>query len=177
MSKIIFAGGIHGVGKSTLFREIATTLAINYLSASEVLRWSELNSDAKNKKVVDIPDTQRRLLNGLQAIVKPDQVYLLDGHFSLFNKDGDIISVPMSTFEKMRPNMLVIITAAVAGIKNALERRDGRYYDLQRLSSLQANEENYAMQVSLHLHVPLFHFEQQKTHRTQLIEFIHENLA
>jgi len=37
--EIIFIGGIHGVGKGTLCKRIASDLNIIHLSASEVLKW------------------------------------------------------------------------------------------------------------------------------------------
>ena len=48
-SKIAFIGGIHGVGKSTVCKHICRDLKIEYLSASELLKWKDLNEDAQNK--------------------------------------------------------------------------------------------------------------------------------
>jgi broad-specificity NMP kinase len=48
--KIAFIGGIHGVGKSTICRQICSELNLEYLSASELIKWADLNEDAKNTK-------------------------------------------------------------------------------------------------------------------------------
>jgi len=62
--KIAFIGGIHGVGKSTICRQICDEIKLEYLSASELLKWKEINEDVKNKKVISRPDTQDRLITG-----------------------------------------------------------------------------------------------------------------
>ena len=159
MKQIIFAGGIHGVGKSTLCQEIVAALSVGYLSASEVLKWNDINTDVKNKKVLDIPDTQKRLINGLQAIVEPGKHYILDGHFCLLNKDGEVIPVPMSTFKQINPICLVLVTGIVSDIQAALEKRDGRAYDQTALIALQEKEIAYAQEIAAMLEIPYFVFK------------------
>jgi adenylate kinase len=51
MGNIAFIGGIHGVGKSTICQQICDKLNLVYLSASELIKWSDINEDVKNKKV------------------------------------------------------------------------------------------------------------------------------
>jgi adenylate kinase len=177
MNQIIFAGGIHGVGKSTLCREVVAALSINYLSASEVLKWNDINTDAKNKKVLDIPDTQKRLLNGLKAIVEPGKRYILDGHFCLFNKDGEVIPVPISTFKQIDPLGLIVVTGPIADIQAALEKRDDRTYDQAALLAMQEKEIAYAQEVAATLRVPLFRFQKDTTSSKELIAQIHESLT
>jgi adenylate kinase len=177
MKQIIFAGGVHGVGKSTLCRQVASALSISYLSASEVLKWGDINTDIKNKKVIDIPDTQKRLLDGLKASVQPDQVYILDGHFCLFNNIGEIIPVPITTFEQINPISLILVTNAVSDIKAALEKRDERTYDAAQLSALQEKEISYAQDVADHLNIHLIRFQKQMSSQSQLIAQINESIA
>ncbi|MFI5158865.1 MAG: ATP-binding protein [Sphingobacteriales bacterium] len=177
MKQIIFAGGIHGVGKSTLCHEITAALSIGYLSASEVLKWKDLNTDAKNKKVVDIPDTQSRLINGLNAILEVEKTYLLDGHYCLFNKDGEITPVPMETFTKIDPIALVLVIGSVSDIKAALEKRDQRVYDAGVLTLMQERETSYAHEVAAHLDVPLFIFDKQTNNIADIIAQINESLT
>ena len=42
--------GIHGVGKCTICQQICSELNLEYLSASELLKWKAVIEDAKNKK-------------------------------------------------------------------------------------------------------------------------------
>jgi adenylate kinase len=130
MEQIIFAGGIHGVGKSTLCRTIAEHLGLVHLSASELLKWKDLNvNDEENKKVRDIPDMQDRLLKGLATAVEPAGRYILDGHYCLFNKDGAVTPVPLDTFAGINPVALLLVAGDPVDIAFSLQQRDGRAYD------------------------------------------------
>src|SRR5690606_39125373 len=114
---IAFIGGIHGVGKSTICRNICSELNFEYLSASELLKWKEINEDAKNKKVKDIPETQNRLIIGLTNAVQSGKYYLLDGHYCLLNSKDEIVNVPLDTFRQMNPISLHIILGDIPEVK------------------------------------------------------------
>lgn len=88
-SSIIFIGGIHGVGKSTVCQQICNKCNIEYLSASKLIKWSELSEDTKNKKVENLSFTQDRLVVGLRNAVQENKTYILDGHYCLLNKSND----------------------------------------------------------------------------------------
>lgn len=154
-SNISFIGGIHGVGKSTICNVLCSTLNIRYLSASEVLKWIEINADVKNKKVQNIPLTQDRLINGLIKRVEKDLHYLLDGHYCLMDKNNKIIKVPFETFEAINPVSLHLIVGDIPEIKSRLESRDQKIYDEQLLEEMQACEVNYANEISNKLGINL----------------------
>lgn len=151
----MFIGGIHGVGKSSICYDICRDLNIQYLSASELLKWNEINEDPKNKKVASIPDTQTRLILGLQKAVKKNDYYLLDGHYCLLNSKNKIIRVPLDTFKQINPIRLILILDEVSEIKRRLEARDNRLYDLDLLALLQNEELAYAKELSQALWVDL----------------------
>src|SRR4030067_3026737 len=118
LDNISFIGGIHGVGKSTICRQICDELKLEYLSASELLKWREVNDDFKNKKVKSIPATQDRLIISLRNIIQKDKCYLLDGHYCLLNNKNDVINIPLETFKKINPISLNLIIGDIAEIKN-----------------------------------------------------------
>lgn len=154
-SNIAFIGGIHGVGKSTVSRQICDALNLEHLSASDLLKWKEINEDAQNKKVSNIPATQDRLLTGLTNTVQKDKYYLLDGHYCLLNIDNDVVEVPVDTFKGINPVSLNIIVGDIAEIKNRLEKRDQRPYDFDLLKKMQDSEVDYAKRLSKTLGVTL----------------------
>ncbi|MEY3499388.1 MAG: hypothetical protein RL308_1057 [Bacteroidota bacterium] len=100
---ITFIGGIHGVGKSTICEKICKETSLQYLSASKLIKWGEMNEGLLSKQVEDVNITQQRLLIGLDNTVNEDKVYLLDGHYSLFNKKNEIVTVPLETFHQLNP--------------------------------------------------------------------------
>jgi adenylate kinase len=155
MKNIAFIGGIHGVGKSTVCRQICDRLDLTHLSASELLKWGDINEDAENKQVKDIQDTQDRLIVGLRNTIQTGKRYLLDGHYCLLNTNGEIKNIPVDTFQMINPFSLNIILDDVSEIKKRLEERDNKYYDYDLLMRMQDNELQYAKYLSEKLDVPL----------------------
>lgn len=151
----MFIGGVHGVGKSSICHNICRKLNIQYLSASELLKWNEINEDPKNKKVASIPDTQTRLILGLRTAVKKNKYHLLDGHYCLLNSKNEITRVPLDTFKQINPKRLALILDDISEIKKRLEARDNKLYDLELLESLQNEELSYAEYLSKTLGVDL----------------------
>lgn len=154
-NNLIFTGGIHGVGKSTICRHICRELNLEYLSASELLKWKDINEDVKNKKVEDIPFTQNRLIAGLKNTLQEDKNYLLDGHFSLLNKYNEVENISLDTFKQINPKTLVLILGDVKEIKKRLETRDKKPYEYELLEHLQNSEFAYAKVLSEFLNIPL----------------------
>jgi len=152
---IAFIGGIHGVGKSTVCDTICNKTGLKYLSASEVLKWKELNDDVTNKKVTDISHNQDRLIIGLRALVDEHSKYLLDGHYCLLNKQGVIEKIPIETFMQINPYSLNLIIDDVLAIKGRLEKRDNKPYDINLLNNMQEAEIFYANEVADTLRISL----------------------
>lgn len=155
LGNISFIGGIHGVGKSTVCTDICTQAGLKHLSASELIKWKDINSDAFNKKVQNIPGTQDRLINALTKVVQPGTHYLLDGHYCLLDNEGNITPVPVETFRAMKPIALHVITGNVSEIKQRLETRDAKTYDAELLEQMQESELSHARHLSSLLNVEL----------------------
>nr|WP_299385044.1 ATP-binding protein [Allomuricauda sp.] len=154
-SKIIFVGGIHGVGKGTFCKKLTENFDLTHLTASEVLKWNEI-SDLKNKKVSNIHSTQERLINNLNQIIKSDQNYLLDGHFTLLNSDGEPEKIPDSTFEGIMPISIFLLTCEPTTVLSRLNKRDNSSYDLNVVQKMQDMEIQHANHISTKLGIPLF---------------------
>ena len=153
---IIFIGGIHGVGKGTLCERIESELGIVHLSASEVLKWKELNVDSSDKRVTDIDSTQDRLLNNLKGIINPGQTYLLDGHFCLLNKENQIEKVPEDVFIGINPKKIIVVSDNPEIISKRLSQRDGRTYETSLLKEMQNTEIEHAKYISNLLGVEMY---------------------
>lgn len=153
MGDIHFIGGIHGVGKGTICSKICEQTTLVHLTASELLKWNEISA-VDNKKVADIPNTQDRLIVGLNNVTKANESYLLDGHFCLFNAEGNVEKVPLETFVKIAPKSITVVTAKVELIKQRLEKRDKKTYDFDVLATMQNTEKEYAKEISAHLNIP-----------------------
>ena len=156
--KIIFIGGIHGVGKGTICKTVAKKYELQHLTASEVLKWTEI-SMKENKKVENISSTQNRLIANLNQIVRPDESYLLDGHFTLLDSEGNPEFIPESTFEEINPISLMIVIGEPKTIQERLARRDSFKYEIDILKKMQEMEISHAEFISNKLSIPLIKIE------------------
>jgi adenylate kinase len=160
---IIFIGGIHGVGKGTICSKIQKEIDLKHLSASEVLKWSEVSPDPTNKLVKDITDTQQRLIKGLERVIEPAQRYILDGHFCLFDSNGKVNSVPVETFIKISPILLSIVVCDAGIVAERLQARDNKKYDALIIEKMQKIELEHAQLVADKLNVDLIKVEGNPT--------------
>ncbi len=166
---IIFVGGIHGVGKGTICKEISLNTGLIHLTASQVLKWEEI-SNSDNKLVKNITSTQNRLIIGLKNLIKKDKKYLLDVHFCLLNSDGIPNRIDEDTFDQINPKVIAIVIDDVKKITKRLKARDGKIYDIKVLNELQQMEIEYAKYLSNKYLVP--YIEIKDGNYTQLMEII-----
>lgn len=153
MRNIIFIGGIHGVGKGTICKEIASKTDLVHITASEILKWDEISS-SDNKLVNNISSTQERLINGLNGLIKNDKRYLLDGHFCLLNSNGIPCKIDEDTFDSINPKIISIVIDDIEKIVDRLEKRDNKKYDIKILDELQQMEIEYAKYLSKKYSIP-----------------------
>lgn len=152
-NNLIFIGGIHGVGKGTICKEISRLTNAKHIIASDLLKWYEISS-VDNKNVTNIKFTQDRLITSLNKIINKNKLYFLDGHFCLFNSEGETEKVPKETFAKINPRLIVIATTSVNKIQKRLQNRDGKIYNLDKLKEMQIIEMSYAKQIAQTFNIP-----------------------
>lgn len=155
VKKIIFVGGIHGVGKGTFCNRVSNLTNLVHLSSSSLIKWTEISS-IENKKVIDINKTQERLVLGLEKATNQNNKYLLDGHFCLLDKENSTTNVPLKTFKRINPKGIIILQEDVNIIYRRLSNRDNLSYPLEVLSQLQKKEISRAKEVALRLKIELF---------------------
>lgn len=153
--KVIFLGGIHGVGKSTFARDLAETLGGETISASQLIREARnggLTWDS-NKRVSAISENQRLLVSAFQRRTWTAAVIILDGHFTLMNKEGDIERLSEEVFEALDPSLLVVLTDHPELIAARLEQRDDVAHDVAHLERMQDAEMQHARIIGDHLSI------------------------
>lgn len=105
MSKgCIFVGGVHGSGKTELCKKIQEKIDCVYLSASQLLKWSK-----KEKNVENVQENQRILKELLKKEMQDDKLYLIDGHFALWNKEYKCEKVPLTFFEDLNIKCILLV--------------------------------------------------------------------
>ncbi len=171
MKNIIFIGGIHGSGKGRICEALKSEIDLIHLTASEVLKWNELSTQ-EEKRVKDIYETQDRLITNLNKIVKEDKTYLLDGHYCLLNKDGVPEKISIQTFKDINPIKLVLVTAEPNIIKERLENRDAKTYNIGLIKEFQNLEINFAKGLSRILESPIHIINSEQFKIETLLNFL-----
>lgn len=170
MKNVLFIGGIHGVGKGTICQKICNEYKLIHLSASEVLRWEEI-STKESKMVKDFELSQNRLITNLNQIIVKTEKYVLDGHYCLLNYDNKPKKIDYDTFYLLNPFAFIVVVDNVLDIKQRLEKRDKKEYDLELLIQFQELEIDYSVELSKKLGIP--HFIVNSNEINNLINFLH----
>src|SRR5690606_33605286 len=97
-----------------------------------------------------------RLLTNLNRIIEPDKKYLLDGHFTLLNSNGEPEKIDESTFVGIQPQSIILLTSEPKIIFERLKQRDNTKYKLSVLEKMQEMEVEHAKYISKKLDIPLF---------------------
>ncbi|PCK30041.1 ATP-binding protein [Pseudoalteromonas piscicida] len=153
--KVIFIGGIHGVGKSTLCNKLVSEFNIPHYSASDLIKRAKQGLFTKNKSVANVSKNQDVLLTALNEFVD-DPCFLLDGHFALFDANHNVQLVPEETFLSIEPVAMCVLTCDVKVVLERIAARDGIQHDKSAYKELNNSELEHAKSVAERLDVPLF---------------------
>jgi len=171
-NNIIFIGGIHGVGKTTLCEKLVENLHFNHYSASQLIKMlKNEDGDNKNKRVKNIAENQDLLITAINQYLDKSRPALLDGHFCLLNTEHKIKRVPKETFTAISPNAIVTLHDDIAKIINRITHRDDVNYDFTLLSSFQDKEISYSADIANNLEIPHLLFN-VSDNITGLINFV-----
>ncbi len=157
-SSMLFVGGIHGVGKSTMCRKAFGPLGYQCETASSLIAAHGRRID-KGKRVKNASDNQIALLEQLRYAKERYCRLLLDGHFTLIDSRGEIEPIDAGVFEAMNPRQLILIKGDTEEISRRLAARDNNKWDASFLAKFQEAEEEHARYVSEKIQVPLRIFE------------------
>lgn len=152
--RIIFIAGVHGVGKTTLCKDVAAKFNIEHFSASNLISRSKEEKYLRSKRVENIVGNQDDLVVAINKHFNSTKWYLLDGHFCLLNKDNEITQIPYSTYEGISPSAILVLVDKPENIYARLSSRDSIRHDLALLRSFQEQEILYAEDIKDRLSIP-----------------------
>lgn len=151
--KIIFIGGIHGVGKTTLCTSLSLKFNIQHYSSSDLIsriKQVELSSKRTNK----IIENQDALVTAINEYTISDNYFLLDGHFCLLDEMDNIVRIPSSTYIEMSPAAIILLHDDPQAVYCRLKARDKEKIALLQLKALQGEEIAYSEEVATELTIP-----------------------
>jgi adenylate kinase len=149
---IIFIAGIHGVGKSTLCKNVAKMHNVKHIVASELISTKLIT---KGVDFTDIKDNQRSIITRLKEELKENGTLLFDGHFTLLTADKNIWKIPEDTFKEINPKRIILLIDKPINIQKKLMKRDGLKHDINLIEKLQYEEVRYAKDISIILNIEL----------------------
>ncbi len=154
--RIIFVGGIHGVGKSRFIETASRIIEIPSLSASRLITDQRKSPAAIKKRVQNVEENQDALISAIESHPIDGKKFILDGHFSIFDSSDLIRKIPIETFQKLAPAAVVILLDDVDQIQKRLWLRDKRSFQPDLLNKLQQAEREHAENVCRQMEIPLF---------------------
>jgi adenylate kinase len=147
---MIFLGGVHGVGKTSMCEGITEKFGIKVVSASSIIRAERTYPSLDSRTaVMNVGGNQGLLIRGVQRLITdaPGN-YLLDGHFALRTLDGNIEGIAVDVFQSIGVSGLICLVDESSAIAQRLAARDGEEHDVDAISKLQAAELSSAEFVS-----------------------------
>ncbi len=154
---MIFVAGIHGVGKTYFCTQFSKDINRIHYSSSDLISKHKRELKTNNKKIAQITKNQDFLFQALEKIDTDNIV--LDGHFCLLNKHGEITRIPKETFLKLLPELIIVLTDAIDNIHQRLLNRDQQSYEKRLLEHFQKEEIKYGIEISKNLDIPFHIFD------------------
>lgn len=160
---VIFIAGVHGVGKSTIVKNISKELDIDSYTASDIINGNKY-SLSNNKKVdkSEIKNNQDLLVDGLKKY-RNNRKILLDGHFVLFSENDEIVKIPFENYLRLNLSSIIVLINTSENICKNLRQRDKKNYSIKVIEKMQNYEIEYAKEVSnqLKINISIFHVSEQ----------------
>ncbi|WP_187647750.1 ATP-binding protein [Nitrosophilus labii] len=178
MGKVVFVGGIHGVGKTTFCNKLTEIYngSLKHLSASEIIKKYKNYAfkEFEHKKVKDIDINQKLLIEGLKKEREKDNI-LLDGHFVLLDEKGNIKRIGIETYMALQVNGIILLLDKPKEIIKRLNiRAPNHSFTINLLETMQDEELSWAKEVAKILKLPFkeINFNQCNTYEDCLKESI-----
>jgi adenylate kinase len=164
MNELVFVGGIHGVGKTSISRRLAEMLPAVHVTAGTLIRDTASSGHivtvgVGNKAVPDVDGNQELLLRGLASFrirIGAKQPLLLDGHFCLLDPSGNVTEISLDVFAAMEPAAVLLVTAEPETVRARLMQRDAASPPLDVIAQLSNREKTRAVEVVTALAIPMW---------------------
>jgi adenylate kinase len=154
--KIVFVGGVHGVGKSFLSEPAAQRLGIRYASASRLIREESnaINWDV-NKRVGDIDGNQKALISAVQRLIAKEGRLILDGHFVLRSTSSGYSEIQQDVFRELQCAGVILLLTEIDVLMTRLTNRGDLSWTKASLEEFISVETSRATVISRALNIPL----------------------
>lgn len=152
--KIVFVGGVHGVGKTTMCETFVNEFGFTHKSASQLIREEKAEAIKNNSKAVQNIDANQKLL--IQAVARfrsKGENLLLDGHFAILNSKLQPTALPTNVFSDLAIDSIIAIYDEPDLIAARISNRDEKSMNQAEIDLFQNLELERAKQVSNELNL------------------------
>ena len=155
--RVVFVGGVHGVGKSTCCQQASERNGLQWHTASSLIKAERQSTiDERSREVLDPQENQELLIRGVHKLrTTVHERVILDGHFTLLKPDGAIIAVEIDIFLQLKLERIVIFRDEPASIFNRIRERDGKEWSISMIDVHQEAEIKRAYIVASILRIPI----------------------
>jgi len=155
--EIIFLGGVHGVGKTTLSRRLSSKNDIFYCTAGDLIRSSGADMDARKKQVANPNGNQDKLIAAFERVRDKEipKSIILDGHFAIYDAKGFIVEIDVDVFIALKITRIICMFDEPNIIARRLFERDGVLPNIGSISALQEAEVKNSKKVATILNLPI----------------------
>ena len=159
--KYILLVGVHGVGKTTLLKNLKKDVQFVALSISDLIRQAGNKIQSTDKFTKNIANNQELWKEELAnySFNKDNDVVILDGHFTLLNHSKEIVELPFSTFDGLEISKIILKTEQPVVIRERLEKRDNQNWEKELIESFQNREQNRVLEFSRLKNIPVFIYD------------------
>lgn len=156
VGNVILLAGIHGVGKSFFSETLSCKFGVDKYVASKLISDKIKVDYNRNKKVTNIQENQNVLKVAMQEKGLFEKTIILEGHFCLLNKFGEVEKIPFQTFQELNLKAIIVLREEPRIIRERLFDRGNDNYNVEFLNIFQETEIAYANEVASKLNIPLF---------------------
>ena len=152
------------VEKHNCAKKIQEKIDCVYLSASQLLKWSK-----KEKNVENVQENQRKLKELLKEKMQDDKLYLIDGHFTLWNKEYKCEKIPLTFFEDLNIKCILLVVENEDVIEKRLFVRDEINVLSENIVSISDVEKEYSQFVAEKLGVYFYQVNSSNENQVNIL--------
>lgn len=120
---------------------------------------------------MNIEANQQNLINSIDMFVK-DKLFILLGHFCLFDKHYNIKKIDREIFFKLNLEKIIVIIDDIDNIQFRLKKRDNLFFTTELLGKFQNTEVRYANEIASMLNIPILKINNDDKNYDSIINFI-----
>lgn len=150
--------------KHNCAKKIQEKIDCVYLSASQLLKWSK-----KEKNVENVQENQRKLKELLKEKMQDDKLYLIDGHFTLWNKEYKCEKIPLTFFEDLNIKCILLVVENEDVIEKRLFVRDEINVLSENIVSISDVEKEYSQFVAEKLGVYFYQVNSSNENQVNIL--------